>query len=207
MTAGKTISAEGTALIAAIEDSFGNMPYPGAENIVGGGGLCDLERDEIKTALKGLHWRAVTFDILDHLRSALPLLSPEGYRFYLPAYMTAVILDSRRADVACDSVIDLLSLPCVSDIDEKRAWAESFSKLQPDIRSFSKEKWKRTMGPVEEYYRDGTFKRMFFERVSGFSLAQCRVIRRYLEYMRDAHGAEYPDGEPQRALDRYWGQF
>jgi hypothetical protein len=45
------------------------------------------------------------------------------------------------------------------------------------------------------------------ERVSGLNEAQCRVIRQFLEYMRDAYTTEFVSQEAETALERYWHQF
>jgi hypothetical protein len=47
----------------------------------------------------------------------------------------------------------------------------------------------------------------FFERVSGFSVPQCKVIRQFLEYMRDVHGEEFSGRESEISIKRYWYRF
>jgi hypothetical protein len=201
------MAIDAAALCKLIDGAFGVMPYPGDEHIVYDNSGSHLECAGIKSALKGHHWRDVSFDALDHLREALSFLSPEGFRFYLPAFMVISIADFYRADVIPDGVIHKLTPPRVSDIEESRARAEHFAKTIPDAATFSPEEWQRTMGPVEEAYRSGESARLFAARVSGFSPEQGKVIRQYLEYMRDVYGAEFSAGGPQKAIDRYWHQF
>src|SRR5437879_1838453 len=119
-----------------IDETFGGMPYPGDEQIVSGR---DGECWEIKSALKGRHWRDVSFEILDSLREALALMSPEGFRFYLPAYMIISVMDYYRADVISDTVISLLTLRYPSDIAEM---PEQIASL-PHIEPFSSIEWER----------------------------------------------------------------
>jgi uncharacterized protein DUF6714 len=165
-----------------IDTAFGGMPYPGDEQIVSGH---DGESWEIKSALKGRHWRDLSFESLDHLREALTFLSPEGFRFYLPAFMIILIMDYYRADITDIVVIGRLTLPCASDFE--RTHQQRFA----------------------EYYRSGEAEHWFFERVSGFNEAQSKVIRQFLEYMRDAHGVEFraANREPETAIERYWHLF
>src|SRR4051812_38262225 len=92
-----------------IVETFGGMPYPGDEQIVVDHPGYNGEREEIKSALKGRHWRDLSFEILDSLRVALLLVSPEGFRFYLPAYMIISMMDYYRADTIPGTVIRALT--------------------------------------------------------------------------------------------------
>src|SRR4051794_32006983 len=91
-----------------IHEAFGDLPYPGDDRIVSDNTGYDLESERVKNSVKGCHWCDVSFDTLSRLREALPLMSPEGFRFYLPAYMVISILDPDRADVIVDYVISAL---------------------------------------------------------------------------------------------------
>ncbi len=186
-----------------INDEFGTMPYPGDEHIVLDNTGLHIECEEIKRALRGTHWRNVSFEILDKLTSALSFLSPEGYRFYLPAFMIISIVDFPRADIIPGEVVRSLTLPIESDIDRLRELA----KLRPEIQPFSTDEWETLLKMIAENYESGTFERMFFDRVSGFTVAQSNVIRQFLEYMRDVYGEEFPNREPDIAIERYWYQF
>jgi Family of unknown function (DUF6714) len=160
-----------------IHESFGQMPYPGDEQIVTGE---NSEDQKILRLLKGLHWQDVPWETLDQLRTDLSFMSPEGFRFYLPTFMIYCIVDFDRADVAVDRVIANLTLLFASELWSKPSQAEE------------DERW---------------WQNWFFERVSGFNALQAKVIREFLEYMRDVNGERYLGQEPQTALDRYWHQF
>src|SRR2546428_8535138 len=127
-----------------IEEAFGGMPYPGDEHIVYG---CCWECEDIKSALKGLHWRDVSFEILDNLRAALPFLVPEGFRFYLPAYMIISIMDFNRADVISDSVINQLTPLYALDIDRMSEQIASWPRVGP----FSSIDWEPIIEKIADY--------------------------------------------------------
>jgi hypothetical protein len=174
------MSLDPSDLRLRIDEAFGEMPYPGDEHIV----ACNCwECADIKSALKGRHWRDLSFESLDHRWEALTFLSPEGFRFYLPAFMIILIMDYDRADMIDIVVIGRLTLPCASDCEPTHQ--QRFA----------------------EYYRSGEAEHWFFERVSGFNEAQSKVIRQFLEYMRDAHGVEFLNREPETAIERYWHLF
>jgi hypothetical protein len=181
-----TMTLDPSDLKLRIDEAFGGVPYPGDEHIV----ACDCwECQDVKSALKGLDWRDVdvSFKRLGHLWEALTLLSPEGFRFYLPACMLISVMNFDRADIIPNCVVSRLTPLYASDIDR-----------------LSRERDREMM---REYYRSGEAERRFLKRVSGLSEAQCKVIRQFLEYMRDAYRTEFVSQEAETALERYWCQF
>jgi hypothetical protein len=190
-------------LCLRINEGFGKIPYPGDEHIVIDNTGSHLECEKIKGALKDRHWRDVSFETIEQLRTALPFFSPAGYRFYLPAYMVFSVVHFPRAGIIPDEVIRSLTSPSASDIDRVGELAD----LTPEMQPFASDEWVQILKTVAETYRSGEPEKVFFERVSGFAAAQAQVIREFLEYMRDFHGEEFPNREPEIALERYWYEF
>ena len=81
-----------------IEAAFEDIPYPGDHNI----SMEDhcSECKDVADALRGRHWREVSAKyVAEHgLRDVLPLLYPAALRYYLPAFMIAIIDDYITAD-------------------------------------------------------------------------------------------------------------
>lgn len=99
-------------IIQEIKTAFGDMPYPGAECIVNDRGGNDLERKQIREEFSGYeNWLDVPRDLLLQERDALPLFEPQGFRFYLPAYMLFTIEDYDGADTIPESIVHSLTLP------------------------------------------------------------------------------------------------
>lgn len=99
-------------IIQEIKSAFGDMPYPGAECIVNDRGGNDLERKQIREEFSGYeNWLDVPRDLLLQERDALPLFEPQGFRFYLPAYMLFTIEDYDGADTIPESIVHSLTLP------------------------------------------------------------------------------------------------
>lgn len=99
-------------IIREIKTAFGDMPYPGAECIVNDWGGNDLERKRIREEFSGYeNWLDVPRELLLQERDALPLFEPQGFRFYLPAYMLFTIEDYDRADMIPESIVHSLTLP------------------------------------------------------------------------------------------------
>ncbi len=71
--------------------TFADALYPGDGGI--GYNLDDWEGAAVNRDFKGYHWREVPRDTLADHHYDLTFFSPEGRRFYLPAYMIAALDD------------------------------------------------------------------------------------------------------------------
>ena len=70
------------------------MPYPGTEYITNDLEGNDLERKQIREVFSRYeNWQDVPRELLLQERDALPLFEPQGFRFYLPAYMLFALED------------------------------------------------------------------------------------------------------------------
>lgn len=95
-----------------IKTAFGDMPYPGTERIVNDLQGYDLERKQIKEEFSRYeNWQDVPRELLLQERDALPLFEPQGFRFYLPAYMLFVVEDYEGADTIPESIVHSQTLP------------------------------------------------------------------------------------------------
>jgi hypothetical protein len=199
------MAIDAATLLHHIEESFGRVPYPGDEHIVADNSGWDPEYERPRTALRGRHWRDLPFETLYAVRSSLSFLSPEGYRFYLPAFMRTAIVDYDRADVLPSSVIGSLTLPHPSDMNVD--WLVEWSRRHPEMQLFSDAELKEMQRESRAHGSVEPLERLFFEDVSGFDTRQREVIVEFLEYMRDVHGCDFTLQQPERALERYWYQF
>lgn len=196
------------ALVDAIAGAFADADYPGDDRIVSSSTGPDFERDAIKRLLKGLGWRDVAPGTLDLLRDSLPFLSPEGFRFYLPAYMVYCLNDFYRADVAIDNVVHSLTVPCADDLERMQKGFGDYRAGHPEeARALPDDVHESVMRAQADFYDSAANKKFVLDRISGFTAKQSRVIRRYLEYIRDVHGEEFLRDQPQIAIDRFWNKF
>jgi hypothetical protein len=82
-------------LVAQIERAFADVAYPGDDGICKGvtdeARRLGTEEANIEAVFRGRHWRDVPVENLSLYSATLSFLTPEAYRFYLPAYMLAVI--------------------------------------------------------------------------------------------------------------------
>jgi hypothetical protein len=119
----------GLRLIEQIERAFKDTVYPGDDRIVENPN--DMESSRLRARFKGKHWTTVPLSTLIKDRSGLPLMTPEAFRFFLPAYMHASVVYPDAVDVIPENVVFHLTPPA-----ERSANAEWFRER---IRGFSPE--------------------------------------------------------------------
>lgn len=89
-----------------IEEAFADTPYPD-EPICPPTTVWNYEL--IEAEFKDHHWKELPFEILFQNRDVLTYLSDTAYRFYLPAYLLAVLLHPEEVDTLLDRMVDHLS--------------------------------------------------------------------------------------------------
>jgi hypothetical protein len=58
-----------------------------------------------------------------------------------------------------------------------------------------------------EWFDSGTPTAIFHERFDGLSDAEGAAVLAFLAAFRDAHGADFPFGEVDAAIDRHWSRY
>lgn len=117
--------------------------------------------------------------------------------------MIISVMDYVRADVIPDSVVRQLIPRYASDVARMSEQTASW----PHVGPFASIDRERLIEKVADYYRSGEAERRFIECVSGFDEGQSKVVRMFLEYMRDAHSTEMESRNAETAIERYWHQF
>jgi hypothetical protein len=84
-------------LVKQIEDAFSDVEYPGDEKIV----ITTEYFDNLKLLLdfKGKHWKEINTEMILQHRFDLSRLTPEAFRFYLPAYLIASLRGEDRGEI------------------------------------------------------------------------------------------------------------
>ena len=100
-----------------IKEAFSNIAYPGDNNICYKNNYGrDYEGNQMAMFFRGKTWEQITLKSLrdeynNDGSACLSFMSPEAYRYYLPAYMIIAINEYEDADVIGDSAIHALSFP------------------------------------------------------------------------------------------------
>src|SRR4051812_4881607 len=92
-----------------ITSAFPDVDPP--KEVVAGGGPFDPEAEEVARAFDGKRWAQVTPELVRENKDALPLLTPEAFYYYFPAYMLACVRARDLVDTAWDSAIFNLTPP------------------------------------------------------------------------------------------------
>jgi hypothetical protein len=83
-------------VIQEIKLAFANTPYPG-NNRIG--------TFELNFSFKGLHWKDVPWELLFFHRFEISSFTPEGFRFFLPAILLAVLIHHKEVDTLTETLI------------------------------------------------------------------------------------------------------
>lgn len=73
--------------LKVIETAFVNTPYPGDSNLVWSHDEVEMEHD-----FRGEHWRDIPLNLIFTHQMGLAFFTREAFRFYLPAFMRAILL-------------------------------------------------------------------------------------------------------------------
>lgn len=85
-------------VIVLIEQAFADTVYPGDDHLINAGHCPECA--DIYEAFRGRSWESLTdVRFLRLNEAALALMYPEAFRYYLPAFMRAAVVDPKTADV------------------------------------------------------------------------------------------------------------
>ena len=158
-----------------IADAFAYRSYPGDDSIADADPRYHgYEGHAVTRFHRGKHWQEIT---LPHLReeyagdatACLAFMTPDGWRYYLPAYLL-IALEWEKADAVGDAVIGNLTHP--------RALPESYARVADDL------------GLELESVLRGQVAR-FEERLSGLGEAELQAARALLAYVAERIDAEH----------------
>jgi len=121
-----------------LEKAFANRPYPGDDRIaVKDDRYPDYEGHQIAAFFKGKDWRQVTLEWLLHgnqvdSHAALTFMTPEGFRYYLPAFLLMSLEPYSEVD---DSVMFNLTAPDPNDTERLNWFHSRIDGLSADERA------------------------------------------------------------------------
>ncbi len=90
-----------------IEAAFANTPYPGDDQICKSGDA----GEDLANALRGLHWHEVEIVTIANCHMDMPLMTAEAFRYYLPAFMLALMNFYQHAGTLPMSLLHTLTPP------------------------------------------------------------------------------------------------
>lgn len=144
-----------TAFVAKVREAWGDLPYPGDDNIVPETNPLFEEPAVVQEIFTGKRWQEVTLQDVFTSRDHSVWFTPQAFRYYMGVFMIAAIIHYYEVDVAGSSTFHYLTPPRLRDPHwtDSIDWTEIIPKLQ----------------------------RSFLERASKFDAAQRAVIIEFLE--------------------------
>jgi hypothetical protein len=158
-------------LVEKITNAFADTPYP-QNGYIGA---------EMQDDFGGKHWQDIVDDVelLLRWRDDLHDFSLEGLRYFLPAFLIAIIRIPDKVDTLVDTIIGVLAPPSVDAVWEgtfrykARKGGVSEEKIDQSITKFRQQAWER-----------------WDRKVNCFNQSQQRVIYDFLS----AYKALVPSG-------------
>lgn len=106
-------------LLQELEVAFGKLPVPGDEDIVYDNSGSHAECEGIRRLFSGRRWQDLTPLNLYGQAEAL-FFTPRAFRFFLPAFVRASLLDPERADLIPDAILASLVPPGRDESPQQR---------------------------------------------------------------------------------------
>jgi len=115
------------AAVTSIEEAFATSGYPGDDHIAHHQNYNPSDGWNCAEVFRGKAWQDVEPAAL--IKCAIPFLTPEAFRYFLPAYMLGKLLHPTEADVAGDFIVYSLVPP--KEDDHLVAWRKQLEPLTP----------------------------------------------------------------------------
>lgn len=186
-------------LIEEIKDAFAKVEYPKqiSYDVTGN----HLECLEVENTFRNKTWQSLPNNFMFEERSALFFFSPEGFHYYLPAFMIFSLHDFISADDIPDTIVRMLTLPTETDTILLANAIKEY-KLDKTISNLDfNEILQNNLKHINESINE------FIKRVVLLDSQQGRTILHYLQYLEKEFAYNWLNDEPQTAIQRYWFQF
>ncbi|HYK05860.1 MAG TPA: hypothetical protein VE974_29210 [Thermoanaerobaculia bacterium] len=183
-------------------DAFAARPRPPADQLLRPSVTHDGERvHELLRARTPAELSAN--DLRTEVEGSLWALSPDAFRYFLPAFLHAALESYESLSVFASELVGALTEPSRADVVEsldRLARLPSGVGLPPDTAELLRKQ-------QLEWFDSGVPAAMFNERVNSLTPAEGAAILAFFEAFQAAHGDDFPFGELQTAIDRYWGRY
>jgi hypothetical protein len=144
----------------------------------------DLSPDDVRAEVDGNLW----------------MLSPEAFRYFLPAFLNLAVERYKSVGNFVAELIGALTEPSRDDVVQA---LDRAAQIPPGI-GLTPDTLRQLQQQQLDWYDSGTPLATFHERVVDLSPAESNAILDFLTATRDAHGDDFPFHEPQVAIDRHW---
>jgi hypothetical protein len=178
--------------------AFASRPRPSDSQLVGPAVGTDGDR------LRALLARTAPADLsTDAIRAVVEgnlwMLAPEGFRYFLPAFLSLVVEHYDALGSFASELLGALTEPSRDDVVQALDRAARI----PAGLGFTAETMRQLRQQQLEWFDSGTPLAAYQKRVEDLSPEEGAAILDFLATIRDIHGRDFPFDEPQVAIDRY----
>jgi len=145
----------------------------------------------------------VAADLRTIVGGNLWMLTPEAYLYFLPAFLHMALEHNEEIGVIDSELIEDLIEPAREDVVnalDQLEQNQSEARLPADMLEILRKQ-------QLEWIDSGAPMAVFIERFSNLSHAEGTAILAFLDAFQAAYGEDFPFGEIQTAIDRYWARF
>jgi hypothetical protein len=182
-------------------DAFASRPRPLASQILRPAVSHDGDRVRELLATKTSTELSV-YEIRIEVEGNLWMLAPEAFRYFLPAFLHASLESYSSVSVFVSELVSALIEPSRTDVVEALDRAARIPPglgLPADMTELRKQQL--------EWFDSGTPTAIFHERVDSLTPTEGGAILAFFVALQEAHGADFPFGELEIAVDRYWARY
>lgn len=183
--------------------AFASRPRPSATQIIRpvvshheGDPLRELLATKTSTELTNYELRTV-------VEINLWMLTPKAFLYFLPAFLHASLKSYASLSVFASELIGALTEPSRMDVVEaldQVARTRTELGLPDDMVELLRKQ-------QLEWFDSGTPTAIFHERFDNLTDTEGVAILAFFDTFKEAHGADFPFGELETAVNRYWGRY
>ena len=190
-------------LKAIFFNAFTSRPRPPATQIIRsivsyheGDHLRELFATKTSTEL-------TNYDLRTVVEGNLWMLTPEAFLYFLPAFLHTTLESYDSVSVFASELISALTEPSRKDVVEaldRVAGLPSGLGLPDGMTELLRKQ-------QLEWFDSGTPEAIFHERVDNLSPDEGAAILTFFSALQDAHGPDFPFGELETGINRYWSRY
>jgi hypothetical protein len=190
-------------LKALFFEAFAPRPRPPADHVVRPA-VSRHDADRLRTTLAAKTSAELSaHDIRAAVEGNLWMLTPEAFHYFLPALLYASLESYASISVFVSELVGALTAPSRPDVVEALDRAARVPRRAGLPADTAKALRKQQL----EWFDSGAPTAVFHERVDGLTPAEGAAVLAFFVAMQQAHGADFPFGELQAAVDRRWARY
>jgi hypothetical protein len=142
-------------------------------------------------------------DIRTELWGNLWMLTPEAYLYFLPAFMATSLASYALVGAFVSDLIATLTEPTRADVVRS---LDILAEMPPGI-GFTEEIMGLLRTQQLEWIDSGVPQAYFHECVDIMTPAEGAAVLDFLLALQETHGADFPFGEVETAIERHWSRY